>query len=149
MLWCTTLTMQHDNLQSLVAQALTATSLKWPCWSHCEFQTLAKIDLWCRSTFRRQFLRSILKPKKDQSATINGITFNQFQTKERSNQKRLWPTDLLVCGSVSPGRSWRTGAGTATLRRNKDSLDAVPDPTLGNDGTGSAPGDAACSASPG
>lgn len=37
----------------------------------------------------------------------------------------------------------------ATLRRNKDSLDAVPDPTLGNDVTGSAPGDAACSASPG
>lgn len=30
------------------------------------------------------FLRSILKPKKDQSATINGIMFNQFQDRIRS-----------------------------------------------------------------
>lgn len=41
------------------------------------------------------------------------------------------------------------GAERATLCRNNDFRDPGPGPTPGNDETGSAPGDAACSASPG
>lgn len=63
------------------------------------------------------------------------------------NQKIL--QDLLVCGSLIPHWSQRSGAGGPTLCHSSEIRTRVPDPTLGNDETGSDQGDAVCSASPG
>lgn len=104
-------------------------------WPKTQLWTDSRLDIWTSSS----------NDNKCQQINVWIIK------NHRKSIKVSLTTDLEICDSMSPCQGWSTESGRATLRRGHgfQVLDPAPDPSPWNNETGSAPGDAACFASPG